>query len=79
MLHGYLPFKGSNNFETIELIKEGKYKLKPDIEKSLSDGCLDVIRRCLDANPKTRISMEELADHPWIMHKMFVGEKKPEK
>ena len=79
MLHGYLPFKGSNNYETIELIKEGKYKIKPDIEKSLSEGCLDVLHRCLDVNTKTRISMEELADHPWIMHKMFMGEKKAEK
>lgn len=47
--------------------------MKSDIEKSLTDGCLDVIKRCLDPNPKTRITMEELADHPWIMHKMFVG------
>jgi serine/threonine protein kinase len=53
--------------------------MKSDIEKSLTDGCLDVIRRCLDPNPKTRINMEELADHPWIMHKMFVSDKKPEK
>ncbi len=45
----------------------------------MSDACLDVIHRCLDTNPKTRISMEELADHPWIMHKMFTGEKKVEK
>lgn len=57
MLHGYLPFKGSNNYETIELIKQGKYKIKPDIEKSLSEGCLDVLHRCLDVNTKSRISM----------------------
>jgi serine/threonine protein kinase len=42
----------------------------------LSEACLDVMHRCLDVNPKTRITMEELADHPWIMHKMFMGEKK---
>jgi serine/threonine protein kinase len=29
MLHGCLPFKGSNNYEIIESIKSGKYKVDP--------------------------------------------------
>jgi hypothetical protein len=30
-------------------------------------------------NPKNRITMEELADHPWVINQVFVGEKKIEK
>ena len=29
LLHGALPFKGNNNYETIEAIKSGKYKVSP--------------------------------------------------
>lgn len=35
--------------------------------------------KCLDVDSKSRISMEELADHPWIINKNFVPEKKIEK
>jgi serine/threonine protein kinase len=31
MLNGTLPFKGPNNYETIEAIKTGKYKLNPEV------------------------------------------------
>ena len=58
MLHGYLPFKGNSNYETIELIKAGKYKISPEIEKGLSQGCIDVLKMCLDVNPKKRATME---------------------
>lgn len=33
---------------------------------SLSPDCLSVLKRCLDVNPKTRITMQELDDHPWF-------------
>lgn len=57
MITGELPFKGSNNTEVIEAIKEGKYKIPSKIAKTLSSECLDVIRRCLNVNPKTRLTM----------------------
>jgi serine/threonine protein kinase len=47
MLHGWLPFKGENNYETIEAIKSGKYKVDPVVEKNVSEACLDVLRQCL--------------------------------
>jgi calcium-dependent protein kinase len=61
MLHGYLPFKGDNNYETIDLIKGGKFKVDPQVEKTVSEVCLDVLRQCLEVNPKKRINMDELA------------------
>ena len=38
MLHGYLFFKANSSHEAIELKKEGKYNIKSDIEKYLSEG-----------------------------------------
>ena len=58
MLVGELPFKGNSNKEKIESIKSGHYKIPFDIHKKLSRECVDVIRRCLDPNPKTRITIE---------------------
>lgn len=57
MLHGCLPFKGGNNYEIIESIKSGKYKVDPIVEKSVTDACLHVLKLCLDVNPKSRITM----------------------
>ena len=71
MLHGSLPFKGGNNYEIIEAIKEGKFKVDPLIEKNISEGCLEVLKLCLDPNPKSRVTMEELADHPWLYKNVF--------
>lgn len=36
MLHASLPFKGNNNYEIIEAIKSGTYKVDPSIEKTIS-------------------------------------------
>ena len=44
MLHGALPFKGNNNYEIIEAIKSGSYKMDPVVEKSISEDCRDVLR-----------------------------------
>jgi serine/threonine protein kinase len=30
-----------------------------------------VLRLCLEVNPKRRINMEDLADHPWITRNIF--------
>lgn len=79
MLHGSLPFKGNSNYETIELIKAGKYRISPEIEKGLSQGCIDVLRMCLDVNPKKRATMEELANHPWVDKNLFAQQHEEKK
>ena len=47
MLNGFLPFKGANNYETIEFIKEGVFKMDPAVEKKVSEACMDVLKKCL--------------------------------
>lgn len=60
MLNGQLPFKAPNNYETIEAIKHGSYHLVPGVKETLSAQCLEVLRLCLEVNPKKRITMEDL-------------------
>lgn len=71
MLHGHLPFKGNNSYETIEAIKAGNYKIDPLVEKSVTESCIDVLKKCLEVSAKKRVSMEELADHPWLEKNIF--------
>lgn len=77
MLVGELPFRGASPYETIETIKTGKYRLPPAITAELSQECLGVLKRCLDVNPKTRITMQELNDHLWLTSTAFLPPKKP--
>ena len=63
MTCGQLPFKGQYAAETIELIKDGGWTISPAKRKSLSNSCLDLMTRCLDSNPKTRISIDDLDNH----------------
>lgn len=44
----------------------------------MSESCIEVLKQCLEVNAKKRITMEELADHPWIEKSIF-GTKEPEK
>lgn len=71
MLHGELPFKGGSNYEIIEAIKSGNYKIDSLVEKTVSESCIDVLKQCLEVNAKKRITMEELDDHPWVSRDIF--------
>lgn len=39
---------------------------------------MDVLRKCLEVNPKKRPTMEEVVDHPWVTRNIF-GEAPAEK
>lgn len=71
LLTGDLPFKGSTSNEKIEQIKAANYKIPHQVLTELSEDCLDVLRKCLDPNPKTRIKTAELLMHPWCSDMMF--------
>ncbi|KAK7881555.1 hypothetical protein WMY93_029964 [Mugilogobius chulae] len=39
---------------------------QPPIRIDLSEDCKDFLRRLLDKNPETRISLDKIKDHPWM-------------
>ena len=73
MLCGRYPFTGTtfNNIPNLSTqdfgaicgrIQGPEYVLPPD----LSDGCCDLIRRCLVVNPENRVTIAGILSHLWF-------------
>jgi serine/threonine protein kinase len=63
LVTGGLPFKGTNTKNIIEKIKLCDYSYPSEVR--LSHEVRDLIGRCLDINPKSRITMGEISEHIW--------------
>ena len=68
MLCGYLPFDDSNNDVLFKKILECKIDYPDPVEDDiiLSDNALDLINKILTLNPKNRIGIEEILEHPFL-------------
>lgn len=62
---GYAPFenKGGSQDETYQKI----LKTKINFPEHISEGLKDFVIRILVKNPKKRMSLNELANHEWLM------------
>lgn len=66
MITGRQPFHAKSRSRIAEKIKQGKYD-KPLLAKShCSDELKDLIKKILIVEPKKRISVQAMLDHPWI-------------
>jgi len=65
MLFGTVPFKASNMKELHKMIIKGKYHLKEDTQK-ISQDAKNLLRSMLETDPKKRISIAKILDHPWM-------------
>ena len=63
MLSGTVPFKGNNLKDLHNLIINGEYK---EI-KGISKDAEDLLKNLLEVEPKERIKIEEILNHPWIL------------
>ncbi|KAH8683296.1 BcCMK3, calcium/calmodulin-dependent protein kinase [Tricladium varicosporioides] len=59
---GRIPFERSGVLELYEAIKNDAVNVEPETDPQFCD----LIRRLLDKDPKTRIKMAELREHPWV-------------
>jgi serine/threonine protein kinase len=57
------PLQPSNVVATLENITGGRMRPPP---KRLSPHCVDIIRAMLQRNPSQRITLAQLARHPWL-------------
>lgn len=64
MLFGDLPFKGKNNKEIIVSVVNGGVNIPTNIK--ISPEAKDLLLCLLKTDPKDRITMNEILDHPWI-------------
>ena len=62
MLSGTVPFKASNMNELHKLITKGN----PATINDISDEANDLINRILEVEPKKRITIEQILEHPWV-------------
>ncbi|KAM4847790.1 maternal embryonic leucine zipper kinase isoform X8 [Urocitellus parryii] len=63
LMCGFLPFDDDNVMALYKKIMRGKY----DVPKWLSPSSILLLQQMLQVDPKKRISMKNLLNHPWIM------------
>jgi len=66
MLSGYQPFQAEYVQELITLITKAEVDYTSEPWDKISDYAKDLVKRCLDPNPKTRTLPSEALMHPWI-------------
>lgn len=78
LLLGYMPFPSETNQDghdrTVNLIKRGKYTVKPEKWSRLSVVAKDFLTQLLERDPSARISAEAALGHPFIQLRHSDGE-----
>ena len=64
MLSGTVPFKGNNLNELDDLIIKGKFNVINDI----SNDAKHLIKCLLEVDPKKRITINNILNHPWLIN-----------
>lgn len=62
MLSGTVPFKANNMSELHKLIIKGN----PNPLKEVSDEAMNLVNGLLEIDPKKRLTVEQILNHPWI-------------
>ncbi|EIE21807.1 Pkinase-domain-containing protein [Coccomyxa subellipsoidea C-169] len=70
MLSGLPPFWGPNTRETFDNILTARPRLDGDLWDAVSEAGKDFIRRILDKDPATRMTVSEALAHPWISQEL---------
>lgn len=68
---GELPYTGLSDHHILANIQKIPINLNRNFLQPLSDDAIDLLRKILSKNPKTRISAEEALDHPWLKSEGF--------
>ncbi|EXJ74344.1 CAMKK/CAMKK-META protein kinase [Cladophialophora psammophila CBS 110553] len=63
--YGRIPFEKTNIFELYEAIKAEE----PDLGDEVDEDFRDLMNRIFEKNPRKRIKMRELREHPWVTNK----------
>nr|XP_057917866.1 maternal embryonic leucine zipper kinase isoform X1 [Doryrhamphus excisus]XP_057917951.1 maternal embryonic leucine zipper kinase isoform X1 [Doryrhamphus excisus] len=63
LLCGYLPFDGDTCMVLYKKITTGKY----DNPRWLSPGSILLLNQMMQVDPKRRVTVRQLLDHPWVM------------
>ncbi|KAJ2481737.1 hypothetical protein IWW56_001546 [Coemansia sp. RSA 2131] len=61
-VYGTLPFPGRSVFETLDAISADELKFPGPFDEHLQD----LLKRMLERNPESRITIAEIREHPWV-------------
>ncbi len=67
LLGGQTPFSGSNDFETLQNIRNGKWTFG-DRFSNITPDAKDFITRLLNPDQQNRLTSEQALNHPWIKY-----------
>ena len=56
--------RGDIPFQTVKQVQRALLRFDP--ADNVSDGCQDLITKCLTANPAERATLEQMRQHPWL-------------
>lgn len=57
---------GASPFPSVRAAAEGRIVISEPPGVTLAEEAVDLMRRCLDPNPLTRIKIEQVKSHPWL-------------
>ena len=66
LLSGYKPFDADSQFELYQQVTTADYEFFSPEFDCISDDAKDFIARCLQVDPKNRLTIEDALKHPWI-------------
>ena len=66
LLSGTVPFWDEDNFKLFEKIKACRYDFSASTWDKVSPEAKDFVKKILVADPKKRLTAEQMMDHPWM-------------
>ncbi|KAH7438300.1 hypothetical protein KP509_04G009200 [Ceratopteris richardii] len=66
LLSGSLPFMGDTNERIFDAILSGSFDLSSEPWPSISPLAKDLLTNMLKANPKERLPLHQIQNHPWV-------------
>jgi len=70
MLCGEPPFDQRKSTPILEQVKKGEYQMPADLQLMLSQDARNLISQLLQVDVEKRISLDKIAQHPWISGSM---------
>ncbi|CAD8151338.1 unnamed protein product [Paramecium pentaurelia] len=64
LLIGKAPFRGKNQYETLQLVQQAKI----EFNEKISSDAIDLIKLMIEKDPNKRISMKDAICHCWIQN-----------
>jgi len=66
LICGYPPFHGETDKEILQNVRKGEFVFEGEEWDVVSSDVKNLIHQCLNLNPDSRPTVEQILDHPWF-------------